>query len=233
MTSVQQPGASPDTPWLIELVAECLKVSPSCIDRHVPLARYGLDSLAAIQLMIGISTKLQSPVPDALLLHYPSLDALELFLQSFLSADPLDHFVFKEDASPLDRMLADSILPPDILPCKSQPSESTASSILLTGATGFLGGYLLRALLRDTQASIYVLVRDSGADAVDRVRMNLQQYGIWDSKFESRLHIVEGDLRLPQVGISERDYAFLSSQTLVRQNPVHVGPAMINFVYLR
>lgn len=212
MTSVHKPGASPNTPWLIELVAECLKVPPGSIDRRVPLARYGLDSLAAIELMIGISTKLQSPVPDALLLHYPSIDALELFLQASSSADPLDHFVFKENASPLDRMLADSILPPDILPSKSLPSESTPRSILLTGATGFLGGYLLRALLRGTHASIYVLVRDSGADAIDRVRMNLQQYGIWDPKFESRLHVVEGDLRLPQAGLSERDYAFLSSQ---------------------
>lgn len=210
MTHVQQPGSSPNTLWLIELVAECLKVSAGSIERCVPLARYGLDSLAAIQLMNGISTKLQRPVPDSLLLHYPSIEALELFLQASASADPLGRFVLEQDSSSLDRMLADSILPADILPCKSQPIETKSRSILLTGATGFLGGYLLRALLRDTQASIYVLVRDSGAEAIDRVRTNLQRYGIWAPKFESRLHVVQGDLRLPQAGLSERDYAFLS-----------------------
>ena len=210
MTSAQQPGASPNALWLIEVVAECLKVSAGSIDRSVPLARYGLDSLAAIQLTTRISAKLQRPVLDSLLLHYPSIDALELFLQAASSADPLDQFVFNEDSSTLERMLTDSILPPDILPSQNPPKKSTTGSILLTGATGFLGGYLLRALLRDTLASIYILVRDSGSEAMDRVRLNLQRYGIWDPKFESRLHVAEGDLRQPQAGLSERDYAFLS-----------------------
>jgi thioester reductase-like protein len=210
MTSELQPNLSSNEHWLIELVAECLKVPAESINRSTPLARYGLDSLAAIQLTNRIATKLNRPVPDTLLLHYPSVDALELLLHSESSTDSLDYVVDNEESTALDRMLADSNLSPDIHSHGNKPSDSAASAILLTGATGFLGGYLLRALLRDTRATIYVLVRDDGANTMERVRMNLQQYGIWEPQFETRLSIVQGDLKKPQAGISERDYAFLA-----------------------
>lgn len=205
-------GTQGKTAWLIEAAAECLQVSPSSIDPSVPLARYGLDSFAAIQLTTQISTKLQRPVPDALLLHYQSIDALESFLQIAATTAPHEHPSLHADATPLDRMFADSILPLDIFPPPRQPSQASRRSILLTGATGFLGGYLLRALLRDTQAKIYALVRDSDANALDRIRSNLQRYGIWESHFESRLQIVLGDLRLHRAGISAQDYDFLTHE---------------------
>jgi thioester reductase-like protein len=212
MTSDLQPNIRSNEHWLMELVAECLKVPADSIDRSAPLARYGLDSLAAVQLTNRIATKLNRPVPDTLLLHYPSVDAIELLLHPTSSANLLGHQVDKEDSTALDRMLADSILPPDIHSHGSKPGKSIASAILLTGATGFLGGYLLRALLRETSATIYVLVRDDGSNAIERVRMNLQRYGIWEPSFESRLRAVQGDLRMPQAGLSESDYAFLAQE---------------------
>ncbi len=62
-----------------------------------------------------------------------------------------------------EAVLAPSIRPEDLtFEYVSQPS-----AIFLTGATGFLGAFLLKELLEQTRADIYCLVRRS--DTVYRV----------------------------------------------------------------
>ena len=63
--------------------------------------------------------------------------------------------------------------------------------IFLTGATGFLGAFLLRDLLRDTEATIHCLVRANNAeDGLRRLRQNLQTYELWDESFAARIVVV-------------------------------------------
>lgn len=65
------------TPWIKKIVAECLTLDPSEIDVGVPLRRYGLDSLAAIQVAGMMAERLKQPVPDSLLREYQTIEALE------------------------------------------------------------------------------------------------------------------------------------------------------------
>jgi len=77
------------------------------------------------------------------------------------------------------------------------------SAILLTGATGFVGRFLLAQLLHDSQSVVYCLVRASSQlQATARVKSTLREWGLWRADFENRVIGVPGDLGLAQLGVS-------------------------------
>ncbi len=213
--------------WLVNVVSDCLQLPADKIDRDVPLVRYGLDSLGAVRLITAISAELQRDVPDALLLYHPDIHSLELFIRA--SREKKSGVAAQPSQVPvqLDQMLADSILPEDIRPDPGAHRASPAKSLLLTGATGFLGAYLLRALLRDTPADIYCFARRSESNPQTRIRCNLEHYGIWKQEFESRVHVVEGDLQKPNLGISRHEF-----ETLARDiDEIYHCGASVNWVF--
>jgi thioester reductase-like protein len=96
---------------------------------------------------------------------------------------------------------------------------------LLTGATGFLGPWLLRALLRRLPGTVLVLVRaPDDAAARDRVRSALRAVGA--SSFEGRVRALRADLAAADLGLPPETRAELVA-TVGRV--VHAG-AQVNFV---
>ena len=75
-------------------------------------------------------------------------------------------------------MWEDLILPEDICPVVDhKPGE--VNSILLTGATGFLGSHLLNVLLQTTNAKIYCLVRiREDQNGIQRIHKAFANYKI-------------------------------------------------------
>ncbi|MEZ6134225.1 MAG: thioester reductase domain-containing protein [Pirellulaceae bacterium] len=220
MTHAPKSSAPPEIAvWLRELVANCLELPVDRIDPQVALTRYGLDSVRAIQLTTEIATKLQRTVPETLLLACPCVAKLESFMLELLSGEtqsgdlcamlPLDG----ADAT-LGRLLADSILPEDIWPEAVYNSgsgvRSNPENVLLTGATGFLGAYMLCSLLRSTSATVHCLVRQSDEAPLERIRRNLTKYDLWDERYAERLQGWAGDLQMPQLGLPPQGWAWLS-----------------------
>ncbi|MFE6623882.1 type I polyketide synthase [Streptomyces sp. NPDC057740] len=79
--------------------------------------------------------------------------------------------------------------------------------ILLTGATGFLGAFLLRDLMRSTRARVHCLVRGADrADAERRLRANLEWYEVVDEVDPDRISVVVGDLSAPRLGLTEDEF---------------------------
>jgi L-2-aminoadipate reductase len=81
-------------------------------------------------------------------------------------------------------------------------------TVFLTGATGFLGTFILRDLLsRQPQIKkVICLVRANDAnDALSRIRDNAVYRGIWRDEWirEKRLWVVTGDLGLENFGLDE------------------------------
>lgn len=86
----------------------------------------------------------------------------------------------------------------------------TPEKVFLTGATGFLGAYLLAELLQQSNAHIYCLVRaDNNSAGKQRIRENMQFYDMWQPAFELRIQAVIGDLALPQLGLSAHQFVSL------------------------
>jgi len=85
--------------------------------------------------------------------------------------------------------------------------------ILLTGATGFLGAFLLHELLQQTQAEVFCLVRSPSAEeGKQRIRDNLELYSLLDARLDSRIIAVPGDLSQRLFGLSEKDFHGLASK---------------------
>lgn len=66
--------------FLIERIAQRLRLAPSALDSRQPLAGFGLDSLSAVQLAGELEEWLQRPLSPVLIYDYPSIDALALHL---------------------------------------------------------------------------------------------------------------------------------------------------------
>lgn len=85
-------------------------------------------------------------------------------------------------------------------------------AILLTGATGFLGAYLLEELLQKTSADIYCLVRCSNIEeGKNRLQKNLEFYSLWQDDFNSRIVPIVGDLGKPLFGLSQLAFEGLAA----------------------
>ena len=108
----------------------------------------------------------------------------------------------------------EAILNPDISfdsPLKDNFDEP--KSIFLTGATGFLGAYLLRELLDQTTANIYCLIRCHTVETgKQRLKENLQSYQLWQQHFDARIIPMVGDLAQPLLGLSEKEFCQLATE---------------------
>lgn len=114
-------------------------------------------------------------------------------------------------------------------PYRKKISES--NRILLTGATGFLGAYLIRALIRqyhDDDLRIYCLVRsDSEEAAMERLISNMKHFECWEDDFKSHLFPVTGDLSAARLGLSDELYEKLTEEI----DAVYHNGALLNFIF--
>ena len=94
------------------------------------------------------------------------------------------------------------------------PHALSPRAVCLTGATGFLGAYLIDELLRNTGATISCVVRaEDSATATQRVVNQLQTYELWREEFANRIHAVAGDLAQPNFGLSQEQFLHLAANT--------------------
>jgi FkbH-like protein/thioester reductase-like protein len=100
--------------------------------------------------------------------------------------------------------------------------------VLLTGATGYLGAFLLRELLAQTDAEILCLVRAATPeDARQRILGNLRRFGLWEPAMAGRFDVVLGDLTEPDLGLDREAFLRLADRI---DTILHSG-AWVNFVY--
>ncbi len=111
----------------------------------------------------------------------------------------------------------DSILDPELSPsAKARTTRlSEASSVLITGATGFLGSFLLDQLLRATgqDTRFYCLVRARGpghGESSNRVLETLESYGLDSPPAGERIIPILGDLTHPRMGLENDQYQDLA-----------------------
>ncbi|MGH3875453.1 MAG: amino acid adenylation domain-containing protein [Actinophytocola sp.] len=111
------------------------------------------------------------------------------------------------------------------------PRWQSPEHILLTGATGFLGIYLLRELLASTDAVVHCLVRaDDPGSATERVRANWRHYlddDLAPYLDTGRIVALPGDLAEPLLGLSEAEFDTLARTVDV----IHHPGGRVNFIY--
>ncbi|UQI46233.1 amino acid adenylation domain-containing protein [Streptomyces sp. HU2014] len=135
-----------------------------------------------------------------------------------------------DDAEPAVDFAAETELGFDLPPAEGPaPHPHDPKDILLTGASGFVGVFLLHRLLRSTTARVHCPVRATSlAHAEQRVRTALTRYGLHlDEADRRRVECFPGDLTQPGLGLDAGHSAELARRLDLI---VHNG-ARVNFLY--
>ena len=129
---------------------------------------------------------------------------------------------------------ADSTLEDDIKPAHATPcAVNKAHTVLLTGATGFLGAFLLSDLLESTSAKIICLVRvddpsqADGPQGIARIRRNMLDLGLWQDSIMERVEVLPGNLSRSRFSLAPEEF----DQLAVRVDVIVHAAAAVNLVY--
>jgi thioester reductase-like protein len=86
-------------------------------------------------------------------------------------------------------------------------AEHLMDQVLLTGATGYLGTFLLHELLEGTRAHVWCLVRAADAtQGLERLRENLARFDRSAPELNERVTVLIGDLSQPLLGLTEQEF---------------------------
>ncbi|WP_327171560.1 thioester reductase domain-containing protein [Streptomyces sp. NBC_01336] len=113
----------------------------------------------------------------------------------------------------LELILADLALA-DGLPWARRPEAVPPRKVLLTGATGFLGGHMLLDLLRHSDAHVFCLVRAADeTEGTERLGAALKRFSLpWSGEIRRRVTVLPGDLRLPRLGLADERWDELAGE---------------------
>jgi myxalamid-type nonribosomal peptide synthetase MxaA len=147
---------------------------------------------------------------------------VDLPLQALFEGEPTVArlaLLLTEGAKPADAgmrldLAAEIHLPPDIRPTPGTHVHSVhhPQHVFLTGATGFVGAFLIDELLRTTEATVFCLVRASSEDqGRERIQDTLTEYGIWDRAFADRIVAIPGTLSRPGLGLDLPQWQHLAA----------------------
>ncbi|WP_170214327.1 non-ribosomal peptide synthetase [Nocardia cyriacigeorgica] len=176
----------------------------------------GGSSLLAFTLHQRLSAGIDRRIPMSALLSTPTVSGLAALLEGH------------SEPTPIPTHTVDAVLDSDIDAAgRAAPIQGAAHTILLTGATGYLGAHLLRELLDRTDATVRCLVRATDSEeAAARIRSALLRYRLWDNTLADRIVAVPGDLAAPWLGLSEPEFDRLAAEVDV----IYHNGARVNHV---
>lgn len=229
-TSDPEPAAG-----LVERVVAgiwCQVLDRETVEPHDNFFALGGNSITAAELLakvrasLGILITQVRPLIRLLLLEEGTLRSFAVAVESArsgaLSSEDAKRVNFAAEAELNVSVLRSAI---------DRPSPEDPAHIFLTGATGFLGIYLLRELLATTGADIHCLVRADGHDhAMERIQANARHYfqdDLEEYRAAGRICAVPGDLAERRLGLSEEDFDRLAGLVDV----IHHPGGLVNFIY--
>jgi|GEM_PF-1255062 len=190
----------------------------------------GGHSLLIVQLLSQVKDHFGVKLPLSSLFDDPTVAGMA---RSLAICRQTEEVSYLEGMTVAD-LLLEAVLDPTIRPTSDylDPTREP-DAIFLTGATGFLGSFLLQELFQQTKAQIYCLVRNSNSsvEGKEKIHKNLERYGLGHllehANFHSRIIPVLGDLSKPFLGVDEQKFYQLAGEI---DRIYHVG-ANVNLLY--
>jgi thioester reductase-like protein len=127
-------------------------------------------------------------------------------------------------------LAAEAVLAPEVRPAGAGPAAPPAEPVLfLTGASGFLGAFLLHEILRQLPAArVCCLVRAAdAAQGLRKLAARLTAFGLWDESAASRIQAIPGDLARPRLGLAGPEFQRLAEEV----DAVYHNGAWVNLFY--
>lgn len=219
---------APRTPEEQTIAAICAEVlNLERVGLHDNFFDLGGNSLIATRLVFQLQEHFQVKLPLVRLFEMPTIAGLAKAVEEARTLPAMDDHLFGTitlDELKSEVVLDDAIGANDL----SYKHGADPQHILLTGATGFLGAYLLNGLLEKTNATIHCLVRASSVeDGLQRLKKNLEYYQLWDEAFIPRILVIPGNLDQPHFDLPSAEFEALTDEVDV----IYHNGAMVNFVY--
>jgi thioester reductase-like protein len=219
-----------DTDAIAEVWAATLNISRSSITPEHSFFDLGGHSLSLADLASRLSRNFGFRVPVARLADPTTLNG---HLQTVRAVR--DGQIAEVQSDLPAALRRDTVLDADMHPIAGTKMQGVknADTVFLTGATGFLGAFLLHDLLENTSAQIVCLVRFSDPSQADvpsgiaRIRRNLIDLGLWRDSIMERVEILPGTLSRKRLGLSVKVFDELAARTQVI---IHAA-ATVNLVY--
>jgi amino acid adenylation domain-containing protein/thioester reductase-like protein len=192
---------------LVEIWAQVLDTD--WVEDHDDFFELGGDSLLVARMLLRLQEAFRIEVPVQCLFQSPTVAGLARIIEDMRKAPG----VAAASKAAID-LRKEAILDPEIQP-GGAPVEDGGElrHVFLTGATGFLGAFLLHDLLKETSAKVHCLVRaGSTAAGFYRIQRNLEAYSLWDPSLSDRIVAVPGDLTMPLLGLTEGRFDELALQ---------------------
>lgn len=159
--------------------------------------------LATVSRLLGVSVPFASFVKEQTLLKLE-----QLLVEQSMNATKKPVYDFLKD-----RVLSDKIVPLRSGLIPNPVTSAQTQTVLLTGATSFLGLHLLRALLKQSRTNtVYLLLRQkNGVEPLGQLGRNYQ--ALHKELLEShRIRVLIGDLEKSQLGLTPARFQELATE---------------------
>ena len=226
--------------------SQILPTSPSPIPLDESFFDLGGHSILATRLIFEIRKTFVVNAPLDLIFDKPTISALSTAIDSLRNADLgltgatgnvlsatyedsrlKVHSNYSRDFDILCSMLRPSYPRPTL------SSVGNPITVFLTGATGFLGGFILRSLLsREVVKKVICIVRSStDAKATERLRQSASDSGVWEEGWvqTARLEVLCGDLDKDAFGLAPQVWGRVTEEADV---VLHNGALVSDFCQL-
>ncbi|MFB9306044.1 non-ribosomal peptide synthetase [Kibdelosporangium philippinense] len=189
-----EPPADPMEELICSAWCEVLGVEKVCV--ITPFAQYGGDSLIANRLTVAVSARLEKPVRPRDLLVASTVRAQAERLTKGIDDDTAELAFVKHDL-------------------EWRPPQT----LLLTGATGFVGAHILAELLENPNVAVICLVRCADeTEGTRRLTEVLEQYQLTSAcrllpmaLKTGRVEVLPGDLSSDLLGLSQKQFDKVAS----------------------
>ncbi|KAF8842012.1 large subunit of L-aminoadipate-semialdehyde dehydrogenase [Paxillus ammoniavirescens] len=242
---------SPTEEKLCSMWAEVLPNAPHAIPLNESFFDLGGHSILATRLIFEIRKVFVIEAPLGLIFAQPTISGLATAIDAL--RDP-DFGIARQDSNspPATPVTVDGVqkkLAPTVVeygqdfeslvPClrESYPPlppdfDTCALTVFLTGATGYLGAFVLRDLLQRQERvkKVICLVRSSSVEkGLERLREGSSDRGAWDEAWvtSGRLQVVTGDLGQDHFGMDENTWSLIAAEA---DAVLHNG-ALVHWVY--
>lgn len=181
------------------------------IGRHDNFFEIGGDSLSLIQVLFPLQKKYDLSLQD--LFEFQTIETLSQHIHKRNSkkiefkGDTYKDIIKQRKCIDKIREYNSSITDLPVL------DKITFSHLLITGATGFLGAYLVKEYLENSNIHLYLIIRgNSVEEAENRLKAKLSFYfGVaFYNQYSDRITVIAGDLSRDNLGIEISTYKELS-----------------------
>ena len=203
---------------ILHRIANAAGLPHSELDDSSDLGSLGIDSLELLRLTEALEQELDCAVSAMTLVDHPVVGDLLSHLAGLVVGNGIAPSSERAVLHPRTKrgegvdLRAECMLDDTIRPSSHAP-RPRSNETFLTGATGFLGAYLLRELLERGTGDVACLTRAQDPEAaMQRLKANLQRYELWEDRLAARIVPLCGDLAAPRFGLAEESFRRLAER---------------------